>query len=126
MTVFPLTCPTSLRVTPGRHPVRVSRSISGATRARLFGSLPTDAALQASFLCSSEAAGEVFSHFHQSRSGALPITLMDSFFQGHEDVARALPDHLQWFYNPEREPEVEAVRAGLVRLSVEFNGRMEV
>lgn len=124
MITFSLTCPTSLRVRPGAHPVKVYRSISGASRTRLFGSLPVDASISAEFSCSSAEAAIAIRQFHDTFSGARPIALPRGLFKGHEDLADVLPDHLTWFFSGE--PEASPTFKGRSRLSVEFTGRLEV
>ena len=45
MTTFPLTCAREMTIRPGTHPIRTIQTQSGASRTRLFGSLPTGATL---------------------------------------------------------------------------------
>jgi hypothetical protein len=120
----PLTCPTDLTITPGAHPTKQSRSISGATRTRLFGSVPVGARLTAEFQCSSADGAATIRQFHDTFSGARPIVFPAAFFRGHEEVAAEMPKGLSWFYAAE--PRVSPVMRGRVRVSVEFEGRLEV
>lgn len=124
MITFLLSCPTNLQIRPGTHPTKTFRSISGASRTRLFGSLPVDASIRAEFSCSSTEAALVMRQFHDTYSGARPIALASELFRGHEDLADALPAHLRWYFKGE--PEVSPVFKGRSKLSVEFEGRLEV
>jgi hypothetical protein len=122
MTTFSLTCPRSLGITPGAHPTKTYRSISGASRTRLFGSQPVGPTIRASFLCTSAEAAQVVKDYHATRSGALPIELDPALFTGHEAIAAALPP-LKWYMQM---PDINPQFRDRVELSVEFEGRLEV
>jgi hypothetical protein len=62
--------------------------------------------------------------YHQTLSGADPVILPFSLFIGHEWFYRALPPDITWYFSAE--PEAVLLRADLVELSVEFEGRLEV
>ena len=123
MTAFPLTRATSLALNPGSHPIKTYRAQNGATRTRVFGSLPVGSGISAQFRCTSAQAASVWAVYHADRSGALPTQLPSALFSGHAELLAAFPANVEWFM---REPQVDPIKNGLVDLSVEFEGRMEV
>ena len=124
MTVFPVSCPVSLVYRPGKRPIKTFRSISGATRTRVYGSLPVDASLSAEFRCTTELAGLIIDTYYSTSTGASPVTFPLDFFTGHEEIETRIPDYLSWYIL--EEPTITMVMKGRTQVTVEFQGRFSL
>lgn len=120
---FPLGSPSSLDYDAPEHPKLVYRSVSGASRTRLLGSVPVGARLRMSYVTTTENAALVTADYFATYSGVTPATIPAAVWLGHEEI-EDLPDGTAWYYTAA--PAVTPLREALVRLTVEFDSRLEV
>ena len=123
MATFPLTCATSMNGKPGRIPQATTRTISGASRTRRYGTVPVGATLSAEFLASSGEVGQVLDAWRETDNGIKPIDLPGGFFTGHPNLERLLPTGNRWYMS---EPDFSPVLAGRCEVRVEFESRLEI
>ena len=116
MTTLPAIYPTGRRQGPGQWPVRVTRTINGASYRRLFGSLPTSLPLEFEFFATTEDVRKCRDAYNASRGGFSPVQLPQTFFAGNNDVQ--VPDGYKIYFSGE--PEERDVFPGHSRLTLRF------
>jgi hypothetical protein len=134
MTVeFPANVPTSRSFTAPRWPTSSSRSQSGVSTIRLWGSQPSQANLSLSYVNIPDADAALFiSRYNSAKGPITEVTLPSEAFTGLSSQLRTQFDiaagtqGLRWFFPKDDPPRITSVKPGISSVQVNLVGELRM
>lgn len=129
---FPRIRPSSRTFTPPRWPTNATRSQSGVTSTRLWGSKPSDATLALGYdNITDDRAARFLAVHHAAKGPTLELTLSPEVFTGmsaklHAELAALATQGLRWFFPENDPPRISSVKPGISSVQVNLIGQLRM
>ena len=126
--IFPSYVPSQREFTLNNYPVKIYRTLSGATAKRSFGNKPYSYRLSLQFTnVTDDITFGILDHYEQTSAGFFRFSLPSSLFNGISDPLAGRmrsPSHILWEY--ESPPVLQSIHTGITTVSVRLIGELDV